>query len=192
MGFIESTLKKAIKNYFDKSFKPAQKNKHANTRKETFEMREKREKQELADGIKKHAQFQSQQLLKIVNDCAALVNTTINPEVFFMRYNLMLEHLETLAGLECTGIFDNSPDLPSAAFLRIEAQFDAATNDFLDRSFQNAKKHADTLKTENGKINAIKRYFDNMEKYTIHMSGESLEYFYKLKDTYINLHRGNM
>jgi hypothetical protein len=65
--------------------------------------------------------------------------------------------------------------------LRIEEQFPAATNDFLDRSFESAKAHAETLKTENGKKNAIKRYFDNMEKYITHMDDESIEYFDKLK-----------
>ncbi len=117
-----------------------------------------------------------------MKDCAELVNTTVNPEVFFARYNLMLEHLESLAGLECTGIFENSPELPSENFLRIEAQFVAATNDFLDRSFASAKAHAETLKTDSGKKNAIKRYFDNMEKYIVHMDGESLEYFDKMKE----------
>ena len=102
-----------------------------------------------------------------------------------MRYNLMLENLEQLAGLECTGIFDNSPELPSAAFLRVDEQFDAATNDFLDRSFEKAKVHADTLKTDSGKANAIKRYFDNMEKYTAYMSCDSLDYFNKMKETYL-------
>lgn len=139
------------------------------------------EKQRLAEKIRAQTKEQSQQLLKIVRDCAELVNTTVNPDVFFPRYNLMLEHLETLAGYECTGIFDNSPELPSETFLRVEAQFEAATNEFLDRSFEAAKAHADSLKTESGKKNAIKRYFENMEKYIIHMNGESLEYFDKMK-----------
>jgi hypothetical protein len=152
---------------------------------ETPAEREAREKKALADNIRTQAKMQSQQLLKIVHDCAELVNTTVNPEVFFMRYNLMLENLEKLAGLECTGIFDNSPALPSAEFLRIEKLFTAATNDFLDRSFEKTKERADTLKTENGKKNAIKRYFDDMEKYIIRMDGESVEHLDKIKETYL-------
>jgi hypothetical protein len=185
MGILENALKKAIKKQIDKCFKPVSKSKRTNSRGYDLATREIREKQELADRIRKQAQFQSQGSLKIINDCVELINTTVNPEVFFMRYNLMLEHLETLAGLECTGIFENSSELPSEAFLRIEAQFTAATNDFLDRSFEKAKEHADTLKTENGKTNAIKRYFNNMEKHIIHMSAESLECFYKMKDANI-------
>ena len=143
-----------------------------------------REKQKLAEDIRVQARFQAQQYLKIVNDCATLVNTTVNPDVFFKRYHLMLENLESLAGLECTGIFDNSPELPSDTFLRVEAQFDAATIDFLDRSFDNAKAKADTLKTEKGKLNSINRYFDDMENFIIYMNGEGLEYLDKLKEIY--------
>lgn len=178
MGFVKNILKKAIKRQAIANSTPSA---HAQSN-ETLAEREAREKQKLADDIRAHAKLQASQLLKIVNDCAELVNTTANPEVFFPRYNLMLEHLETLAGLECTGIFANSPELPSEAFLRIESQFGAATNDFLDRSFEAAKKHADSLKTDKGKTAAIKRYFDNMEHYIIYMNGESLEYFDKLKE----------
>ena len=175
MGFFENFILRTIKKHIKKSRKAVSEKQRATTSRKTMR------KQDVADGIITQAKEQSRQLLKIVKDCAELVNTTSNPDVFFNRYNLMLEHLETLAGLECTGIYANSPELPSKAFLRIEEQFDTETNKFLDRSFETAKKHADTLKTDNGKRNAIKRYFDNMEKYIIYMSSESLEYFDKMK-----------
>lgn len=148
--------------------------------------REQKGKQELANKIKEQAREQSKQWLKIVNDCADLVNTTKKPDVFFNRYNLMLEYLEKLAGLECTGIFENFKELPSATFLRIEAQFPAATNDFIDRSFSEAQEKAEALKTEKGKANAMQRYFDNMEQYIIHMDGESIEYLDNLKQKHLS------
>ena len=171
MGLFKNAFKKAVKKQIRESLKKAE--------------QEKREKQELSNKMKGHAKLQSQQLLKIVSDCVQLVNTTVNPEVFFSRYNLMLENLEQLAGLECTGIFEGSKELPSDAFLRVESQFDTVTNAFLNRSFEKAKTHAETLKTDSGKLNTIKRYFDNMEKYTIHMSNESREHFNKMKETYL-------
>lgn len=143
--------------------------------------REAREKQELARKIRELAKQQSDQWLKIIYDCANLVNTTKNPEVFFQRYNLMLEHLEKCAGLECTGIFNNSRELPSTAFLRVEEQFPAATNNLIDRAFEEAKTKAETLKTEKGKKNALTRFFDNMDTYIIYMKPESVEYLDNLK-----------
>lgn len=178
-GFFKRALRQAIfKSIVSKKQKNAQK-------KETLAERETREKQKLADGIRTQAKEQAQQRLKIVKDCVEILNTTVKPDVFFNRYNLMIEHLDALVGLESTGIFANSPELPSEAFLRVEKQFDDATNAFLDRSFEAAKVHAETLKTDNGKKNAIKRYFDNMEKYIIYMNAESLEHFNKMKEANI-------
>lgn len=143
---------------------------------------EAQQKQKLAADIRAQAWEQSKQHLKIVRDCVELVNTTTNPAVFFPRYNLMLEHLEALSGLECTGIFESSKELPSAAFLRVEAQFPAATNDFIDRSFVAVKAKADSLKTEKGRANAIQRYFAEMGKYLVYMDGESIEYLDGLRE----------
>lgn len=145
---------------------------------------EARAKAELAARMRAEAKEYSAGYLKIVKECVALVNETTNPEVFFKRYDLMLEHLERLAGLECTGIFENSRELPSTAFLRIEAQFPAATNNFIDRAFEEAQKHADSLKTEKGKTAALQRFFDNMDKYISYMDSESVEYLEKLKEQY--------
>ena len=187
MGFFNYIMGGTLKQGVFKNMVNANKRKQkCNTTKksETLEEQEIREKIVLAKKIKEQAKEQANQLLKIIKDCVELVNTTVNPDVFFNRYNLMLEHIEKLSGLECTGIFENSPELPSQAFVRVEEQFSAATNDFLDRSFENAKKQADTLKTDKGKINAINRYFDNMEKYIVYMSGESIEHFDKIKETY--------
>lgn len=172
MGFIKTFMRAAI-------------------RQKQIERKADQKKQWLAEKIRGHAKEQSQQLLKIIADCAELVNTTVNPDVFFSRYNLMLEHLETLAGFECTGIFDNSHELPSETFLRVEAQFEAATNEFLNRSFEAAKSHADSLKTESGKKNAIKRYFENMENYISRMSGESKRHFRKMQSANLEQHTQN-
>ena len=176
MGFFKRFIKSAIKQQVMQTIKTARQKQQTSKPSKVIS------KQDVADEIRKQAKERAQGSLKIVRDCAELVNTTINPEVFFSRYNLMLEHLETLAGLECTGIFSNSPELPSEAFLRLESQFATETNTFLDRSFDSAKAHADTLKTETGKKNAIKRYFENMEKYIVQMPGESLEHFDKMKE----------
>ena len=91
-GFFKRALRQAIfKSIVSKKQKSIQK-------KETLAEREAREKQKLADGIREQAKEQSKQLLKIAQDCAELVNTTVNPDVFFNRYNLMLENLQSLAG----------------------------------------------------------------------------------------------
>lgn len=154
-------------------------------RKQKAAEREAKEKAELARRIREQAKEQADQWLKIVYDCAELVNTTKNPDVFFPRYELMLEYLGKLSGLECTGIFSNSRELPSVALARVEAQFSTATNDFINRSFEAAREDAATLKTEKGKANAIKRFFAKMDILTIYMSAESVDYLETLKKEHI-------
>lgn len=143
--------------------------------------REAREKQELANKIRAQAKEQADQWLKIINDCANLVNTTVNPEVFFPRYSLMLDYLEKLAGLECTGIFNNSKAKPKEEFYRVDDLFPAATNSFIDRSFAAAKEKAEALKTESGKKNAISRFFASMDKYRVEMEPESIRHLDELR-----------
>ena len=144
--------------------------------------KEARAKAEFAARMRAEAKEQGDRHLKIVKESAALVNETTNPEVFFSRYNLVLEHLEPLVGLECTGIYDNSPELPSQAFERIDALFPTATNRFIDRALEAAQKRADSLKTEKGKKAALQRFFDNMDKYISYMDEESVVYFDELKE----------
>ena len=135
--------------------------------------------------IRQQAKEQSDQYLKIAHESADLVNTTVNPEVFFPRYQLVLEYLEKCKQLEWTGIYENSPESPSDSLARIEDLFPIATNEFIDRSFEATKTKADTLKTAKGKENAIRRYFEKMEPYTAHMEEQSVDHFYALKEKYI-------
>lgn len=140
-----------------------------------------RERAEQIQRVRANAKMESEQLLKILNDCTNLVNTTKSPEVFFGRYDLLLETLKKLSSLELTGIYKNSPELPSEALPRIQGIFAAATNDFIDRSFEAAQEKAGKLKTEKGKQNALRRYFDDMEQYTDRMESESVDYLASLK-----------
>lgn len=144
--------------------------------------REAQKNREEVGRIRVQAKEQADQLLKIVNDCAHLVNTTVNPEVFFQRYSLMLEKLEELARLEWTGIFSKSPELPSATVLRLDDLFPVATNDFIDRSHSAAMAKAENLKTEKGKAGAMARYFENMEKFSAYMSEDSIDHLNTLKE----------
>ena len=143
---------------------------------------EARAKEERAARIRAQAKEQSARDLKIIRESVALVNETTNPEVFFKRYDIILEMLKTTAGLEFTGVYDNSPELPSEAFERIDAFYPTATNAFIDRAFEAAQKHADSLKTEKGKKTALQRFFDNMDKYTSYMDDESVAHFGELRE----------
>ena len=117
--------------------------------------------------------LQVSQSLQIVKESANLVNTTNAASVFFPRYHLMLEHLETLAGLEAYGNFKNSPELPSVALERVSRQFVAATNEFLFRAYNAAVNRG-----------ACAEWLEETAKYFPQMPPESASYFCGLSDEY--------
>lgn len=174
MGFFSNMIKDQVRDSVIQSLREAEKKKAAGL--------EIQGKAKLAQKMRSQAKEQADQYLRILHDCTNLVNTTTNPQVFFERWELMVLHLGYLVGLECTGIFENSRELPSEALKRVETQFPAATNDFIDRAFAAAKERADKLKTEKGKQSAILRFFEGMERYAERMDSESIVYFYELKD----------
>ena len=48
--------------------------------------------------------------MEILNDCAHLMEKTVNPEVFFNHYDLYLEKLDILAEAESSGAVDVQSD----------------------------------------------------------------------------------
>lgn len=181
MGLFRKIAKDTIKSYKKAQ---AEAEREAGRKRKAAE-KEAIEKAHLAQKMRSQAKEQADQYLRILHDCANLINTTTNPQVFFERYELAILHLGYLVGLSSTGIFENSREQPIEALRRIEGQFPAATNDFIYRAFVAAKEKADKLKTEKGKQSAILRFFEGMERYTERMDTESIVYFYELKDKHI-------
>ena len=131
----------------------------------------KREKQE--------AHFMAPQWLKIANDCAHLVNTTVNPEVFFYRYDLLLETVGNLAGIEKIVKFKGKR--PSLQLLELQAQRERETDTFIDRAFEAVSERAAGLKTEKGQAAAVQRFLQRMEKYADRMTPGNLAHLESLK-----------
>lgn len=128
---------------------------------------------------KYEAQFMAPQWLKIVKDCADLVNTTVNPKVFFARYDLMLENLSNLADIE--KIVKFSGKKPSVQFRELVAQRERETDTFIDRAFEVARDRAAELKTEKGRAEALQRFFQKMEAHSNRMTPANLAHLQSLK-----------
>lgn len=119
------------------------------------------------------------QWLKIANDCANLVNKTTNPEVFFYRYEMMLEMMDNLAGVERYVKFKGvSPHIQKQQLLEDK---DHQTIIFIDRAYQKAKEEAAEKTTEKGSKAFISRFFQKMEKCYQKMGGEAIEHAETLK-----------
>lgn len=116
----------------------------------------------------KEAKLMVPQWLKIVTDCRDLINKTVEPDVFFMRYSLLKE---TTAKLAKASKYYKFKGTQPAEVLRIaQEQEEAATCAFILRSFQKAQQGADKAKTVKGKRNQFDRLLEKIEPYYTQMT----------------------
>lgn len=97
--------------------------------------------------------------LQIVEDCIKLIHSTNNADVFFPRYNLLLQTL-----LE-VGDYVTHEKFQGAQQQNIR--------NFIIRSYNAALVRADSMKTEKGKYNQYLKAYEGIEKYREHLSDET-------------------
>lgn len=122
---------------------------------------------------RKEAEFYVAGMLKIANDCANLVNTTKNPDVFFMRYNLLINKLENMAKLEPFKCFNGTS--PSQNLANILNKKELTINDFIDRFYNDTLAQINKFKTEKAKEKRIENFYTNLSKYNDYMLPENVE-----------------
>lgn len=132
-----------------------------------------------SENEKAQAQALAPQWLKIANDCANLVNKTTNPEVFFNRYDTMLEMMDNLSGIERYVKFKGiKPHIQKQQLIEDKEQ---QTTIFIDRAHQKAKEDAATKTTEKGEKACMGRFFQKLEKYYPKMTDKNISYIESLK-----------
>mgnify|MGYP006939906693 CR=1 FL=1 len=127
---------------------------------------------------KKEAEFYSASMLKIALDCANLVNTTKNPDVFFNRYNLLIEKMENLAKLEVFECFNGQP--PSKNLEEILNKKVLTVNDFIDRYYSDVLFQVFSLKTQKAKQSRIDKFCNGLNDYKKYLSVDSLNKYNEL------------
>ena len=110
----------------------------------------------------------------ILSDCINIVDTTNNPDVFLSRYELMIETLGKLSATETFADFSGSKPSVMLAELTKPQTRQEQTNNFIQRSYDAALASASKLKTEKGKLNRLRKYFDEMERYKNQMPDGSI------------------
>lgn len=121
------------------------------------------------------------QWLKTAVDCAELVNTTVNPEVFFTRYDLMLEQLSKLAAVENKYPFKQG--VPSETLKTLLEDREAETDTFIDRATESVLAKAAELKTEKGRKNSINRFFEKMDTYSEYLTENNKNHLTNLRNS---------
>lgn len=122
---------------------------------------------------RKEAEFYVAGMLKIANDCANLVNTTKNPDVFFMRYNLLINKLENMAKLEPFKCFKGTP--PSQNLANILSKKELTINDFIDRFYDDMLFQISKLKTKKAQDKRIEDFYQKLSNYNDYMLPKNIE-----------------
>ena len=106
--------------------------------------------------------------LEIANDCAKLIESTVNPETFFSRYDLYMEKLSLLAEAQASHQVKVTGDnlIQKYKKMNTDEQKIETINAFIDRMWADTCQKADNLKTERakkiGSTNLLKPYPPSM------------------------------
>lgn len=123
--------------------------------------------------------------LEIINDCAKLIESTVNPDTFFSRYKLYIKKLSFLAEAQASKKIHVTGDDLVQKYERMtsEKQKIETINAFIDRMWSNTRQKAETLKTEKGKENRFRHFIDTLAAYDGEMPEQCIEHYLALFST---------
>lgn len=117
--------------------------------------------------------------LRILNDCANLIEKTTNPDVFFPRFDLYYEKLSLLAEAQKQKIITVQGDNILEKYSKLntpEAKVDGI-NTFIKRYWDSTCSKAENLKTEKGKNNCFDNFKDTLFHYNEQLPDCCIEYY---------------
>ena len=99
--------------------------------------------------------------MEILNDCAQIIKTTDNPDVFFSRYALYSDTLKELADAELAGIkFEGDSPLNKQITVLNDKEKTNTTNEMIVRYYNKIVNKINTLKTDSAKSNNALKFRD--------------------------------
>ena len=122
--------------------------------------------------------------MEILNDCARIMESTVNPEVFFSRFELYLNKLEILAEAEASGCINVQGD----SFVDAQRKFASSNgiikiiNDFIDRMWSDNLAKVEKLKTEKGKQNRYDKFYETLKEYEYCMPQPCIQHYKSLNE----------
>ena len=126
--------------------------------------------------------------LRIMNDCNDITQSTLNPDTFFMRLNLLVEKAKHLVLLERYMSFSGAS--PSSAYNEIVGNYQEAIRKFLIRYFSDTFDKAEAMKTPKGRIGKYQKFYDSLQEYYCYMNDENIDYIETKYKAYTRTLRG--
>lgn len=117
--------------------------------------------------------------LRILNDCASLIEKTVNPDVFFSRFDLYYEKLSILADAQKRKIVVVKGDNIAKKYSKLNtptAKVDKI-NTFIKRYWDSTCSKSQKLKTEKGKNNCFENFKSSLSSYDSRLPDSCIEYY---------------
>ena len=124
--------------------------------------------------LKGIARSSAEESLRIAKDCAKILDTTVNPDVFFSRYQLFEWHVGHLALMQKYVKF--SGYAPATIFDMAAGGKNECIRTFVLRCFNKTIMNADTMKTEKGKLSQYQKLDASLERHFGEMSAGNRAY----------------
>lgn len=121
-----------------------------------------------------------QDCMRIFDDSANIINSTIKPDIFFSRLELAEEKLAALVRIEpyIEQVKNITLNQSMAALMHeFQNSRNLYVSDFLYRYYWAVQDKAENMKTENGKLNQFKKFRDSLEPYTVYFSDANMHIF---------------
>lgn len=117
--------------------------------------------------------------LRILNDCASLIEKTVNPDVFFSRFDLYYEKLSILADAQKRKIVVVKGDNIAKKYSKLNTPTAKAykINTFIKRYWDSTCSKSQKLKTEKGKNNCFENFKSSLSNYDSRLPDSCIEYY---------------
>ena len=110
----------------------------------------------------------------ILDDCKELVYKTDNPNTFFSRYDLLIEHLKAMVEFEpYVQFYGYQPQESLDYYL---GHKDYYAKKLIDRRYNKALIKADNLKTEKGRKNQFTKAYEELKAFSSSFSPDNNKY----------------
>lgn len=126
---------------------------------------------------------QAQNDLRIIGESSKIAQETLKPEIFFSRFDLILERYEHLISIEDYVSFNS--ERPSELYIQIKSSTSDTIQHFIKRYFLDAYQKARELKTPTGRQNRITKAFETLMLYQDKMDSACVSLAEKLRDDYL-------
>jgi hypothetical protein len=114
---------------------------------------------------------------RISADCARIVQSTVKPDVFFERMELMEMKTVELTVLENYVAFADPK--PSQVLEVYRKEKNQVTDQFLTRYFNSVLDKNETLKTDTGRLKNLQKCYNSLQPYYKRMSENNIQYVEK-------------